>query len=107
MNWILVGGAVATTVAAVGHSVTGERGVLRQIEASASIAAPHVRLAWHLATIIWLTGAGILAVSALTPLDAGAQTSVRLMGSGFAVSAVFTLWRTQGRNPAVRQWYCD
>ena len=99
--------AAALLVAlAVGHSVLGERYVLRVILASdqlpvlfgrVSFTRAIVRYAWHILSILALGFAALLVLIAL-----GASRSALLvaMGATFVVAGLFPLIQTRGRHLA-------
>src|SRR5262245_30624110 len=90
MNVLLIVAALSTAVAALGHSVTGEREVIRPLFAMPGVILdrPRMRLAWHLASLAWLGIALVFLLAAFGSIDEGAHRAIRHLALALGVSAM-------------------
>ena len=102
MNVPLIIAGLATAVAAVGHSVTGEQGVIRPMLRApmAGVDTSRIRLGWHLSTIAFLGIALVFLLAAAGSVDAGTHRDVRHLALALGVAAAAALVAGRGRNPA-------
>jgi hypothetical protein len=102
MSVALTVAGLAAIVAGIGHSVTGERDVIRPLFAWSPrpIDPSHVRLAWHLAALAWVGIGAVFLLAAPAAVDAGTHRAVRHLAMAMGASAIAVLAVTRGRNPA-------